>query len=185
MAGLFFVLIPSDWGTLGLVWQGQAGTARVRWVLLPKEEETVEMALRRAYPGAQEGSCPRIARLVEDLTRFLQGEDIVFPLDLLALDRCSPFQQRVLRADHGIPRGRVSTYGRLARYLGSPGAARAVGGALAGNPFPLLIPCHRVARADGDLGGFGGGREMKRALLQMEGLQVTATGRVVVNSFYY
>jgi len=185
MAALFYVLLPSAFGTVGLLWQGQAEEARIRRVLLPKEHGAVEAALRQSYPDAQARTCPRLTGLARDLTRFLEGQDVVFSLDVLALDGCSPFQQRVLRVEHKIPRGRVSTYGRLARHLGSPGAARAAGRALADNPFPLFVPCHRVIRADGDLGGYQGGREMKRALLQMEGLQVTASGKVVVDSFYY
>jgi len=165
MAALFYVLLPSAFGTVGLLWQGQAEEARIRRVLLPKEHGAVEAALRQSYPDAQARTCPRLTGLARDLTRFLEGQDVVFSLDVL------------LRVEHKIPRGRVSTYGRLARHLGSPGAARAAGRALADNPFPLFVPCHRVIRADGDLGGYQGGREMKRALLQMEGLQVTSRHR--------
>ena len=185
MAGVSYILVPSAFGTIGLLWQGEAGEARIQRVLLPKEKETVEATLGREYPDAQPASCARLDGLAGALIRFLQGQEVELPLDALALDGCTPFRRRVLLADYGIPRGRVSTYGRLARYLGSPRAGRAVGGALADNPFPLFVPCHRVIRADGDLGGFGGGREMKRALLQMEGLRVTAAGKVVVDSFYY
>ncbi|MFH1910729.1 MAG: MGMT family protein, partial [Pseudomonadota bacterium] len=78
-----------------------------------------------------------------------------------------------------IPRGRVMTYGGLAAKLGLPGGARAVGNALAGNPFPLVIPCHRVVRSGGDLGGFGGGTDMKKALLMLEGVVFDRQGRVL------
>ncbi len=90
------------------------------------------------------------------------GEPVRFTLGLLDLGQCPPFQRRVLLAEYGIPRGRVSTYGRLAAGLGAPGAARAVGTALARNPFPIIIPCHRTVRADGDPGGFRGGAPPKR-----------------------
>ena len=95
------------------------------------------------------------------------------------LDSCPPFQQAVLRATARIPRGQVRTYGQLAAQLGKPGAARAVGNALAANPFPLVIPCHRVVRAGGRLGGFGGGSALKRALLAREGVAIGETGRVL------
>ncbi len=105
-------------------------------------------------------------------------------LGLLALDRCSAFQQRVLRTEYGIPRGRVRTYGRIARHIGVPNGARAVGNALAQNPFPLVIPCHRAVRSNGELGGFRGGLEMKAALLRLEGVEVSS-GEVVAEQFYY
>jgi methylated-DNA-[protein]-cysteine S-methyltransferase len=70
------------------------------------------------------------------------------------------------------------TYGRLADLLGHSGAARTVGTALARNPFPLVIPCHRVVRSDGELGDFGGGTGMKQALLEMEGVEFAADGKV-------
>ena len=91
----------------------------------------------------------------------------------------------MLLAEYGIPRGWVSTYGRIATHLGVPGGARAVGNALGSNPFPIVIPCHRAVRADGRLGGFRGGVEMKRALLTMEGVEVSQAGKVLTDRFYY
>jgi methylated-DNA-[protein]-cysteine S-methyltransferase len=88
-------------------------------------------------------------------------------------------------AEREIPRGWVSTYGRIATHLGVPGGARAVGGALARNPFPIIIPCHRAIRSDGSLGGFQGGPDMKRALLEFEGVGFSSTGRVAAERFYY
>jgi methylated-DNA-[protein]-cysteine S-methyltransferase len=84
----------------------------------------------------------------------------------------------VLLAEYRIPRGRVSTYGAVAKHIGVPRGARAVGNALARNPFPIVIPCHRAIRADGSLGGYRGGLVMKRALLELEGVRVTAEGQV-------
>lgn len=81
----------------------------------------------------------------------------------------TPFQQAVWRALLEIPRGETRSYAWVARRVGRPGAARAVGQAVGANPLPLLVPCHRVVASDGGLGGFGGGLEMKRALLRWEG----------------
>jgi methylated-DNA-[protein]-cysteine S-methyltransferase len=92
------------------------------------------------------------------------------PLNMPCLDHCSKFQQKVLRAASAIPRGKVSTYQRLAKQIGNSKAARSVGRALANNPFPIMIPCHRVIRSDGSLGGYQGGLKMKRALLKKEGV---------------
>jgi len=96
------------------------------------------------------------------------------PVDLA---RVGPFEREVLEALRRIPAGQVRTYREIARGLGEPGAARAVGTACARNPLPLLIPCHRVVRSDGGLGGYSlrGGPDLKRRLLQAEG----AIGTVV------
>jgi methylated-DNA-[protein]-cysteine S-methyltransferase len=104
---------------------------------------------------------------------------------LIALEDCSVFQRRVLLAEYAIPRGWVSTYGRIAAALGRPGGARAVGRALATNPFPLVIPCHRAVRAGGDLGGYQGGVAMKRALLTFEGVEFTEGGKVRLERVHY
>jgi methylated-DNA-[protein]-cysteine S-methyltransferase len=80
--------------------------------------------------------------------------------------------------EYSIPRGKISTYARIAAALGMPRGARAVGYSLANNPFPLVIPCHRAVRSDGTLGGFQGGLSMKRALLECEGIPFTVSGRV-------
>ncbi|MBI4729383.1 MAG: methylated-DNA--[protein]-cysteine S-methyltransferase [Acidobacteria bacterium] len=88
------------------------------------------------------------------------------------------FSRRVLQATCRIPRGETRTYGEIARAAGRPAAARAAGGALARNPVPLIVPCHRVVRADGSLGGYGGprGTETKRRLLESEGATARGPG---------
>ena len=84
----------------------------------------------------------------------------------------TPFATAVLRATAAIPAGQVRTYGQIAQAIGRPGAARAVGAALARNPVPVRIPCHRVIRADGQLGDYSGegGAAGKAALLAAEGV---------------
>jgi O-6-methylguanine DNA methyltransferase len=83
------------------------------------------------------------------------------------------FQQSVLRKTREIPRGQVRPYGWVAREIGHPAAVRAVGTALANNPIPYFIPCHRVVRTDGEIGNYGGGGpEAKKSILTMEGVQL-------------
>jgi methylated-DNA-[protein]-cysteine S-methyltransferase len=83
------------------------------------------------------------------------------------------FSRKVLQETVKIPPGKIRTYGEIAARIGCPGAGRAVGNALAKNPFPLWVPCHRVIRSDGSLGGFGGGStggiKLKKRLLELEG----------------
>ena len=125
---------------------------------------------------------PSTCGLVDDLAgriaAFLDGADVRFSLEHVRLDLCPPFQRKVLLAEYGIPRGRVSTYRRIAAHLGVARGARAVGNALATNPFPIVIPCHRAIRSDGTLGGYQGGLAMKRVLLEQEGVDIDERGRV-------
>lgn len=84
--------------------------------------------------------------------------------------RATPFEKRVWRVLLTIPRGEVRTYAWVAREAGSPRATRAVGNALNKNPFAPAVPCHRVIRKDGSLGGYARGTKMKRSLLKREGV---------------
>jgi methylated-DNA-[protein]-cysteine S-methyltransferase len=107
------------------------------------------------------------------IEEYFRGERERFdcPVDL---SRLTGFHRQVLQAAARIPRGSVTTYGSLARALGKPRAARAVGRALAANPVPLVIPCHRVIASDGSLGGYSarGGVQTKLQLLRFEGAPV-------------
>ncbi len=173
----------TPFGPIAVVWSVRAGAPGIDRILIPGPDRPVEATLRTEYPDAASGSCREIDALAARLEASLDGADVRFPMDALRLDPCPAFQREVLRAGHAIPRGRVSTYGLLASRLGRPGAARAVGTALAANPFPIAIPCHRVIRSDGRLGGFGGGLEMKRALLKREGVEFRDADRVADRGF--
>lgn len=107
-----------------------------------------------------------LERVVERLLNGQEGTNrIGFPLDLSA---GTAFQQRIWRQLLEISSGEVVTYQGLAKAVGNPMAARAVGNACGRNPMPLLIPCHRVVRTNGDLGGFSAGLDWKMRLLQVE-----------------
>ena len=110
-----------------------------------------------------------------DLRRYFSGETVSFSEYPLDLSRQAPFHRRALLAARRIPRGEVRTYAWVAARAGSPRAARAVGQAMSRNTIPLIIPCHRVIASDGGLGGFGGGLELKRALLLLEGAPRSVT----------
>jgi methylated-DNA-[protein]-cysteine S-methyltransferase len=173
-----YLVIPSAFGDLGLVWGSIDGRTKVVRVMLPARRRGVVRRIREVFPEAVEASTPAIDRVADGITRFLGGEPVTFRLSTAAIELCPPFQQRVLEAEHGIPRGSVSTYGRIARHLGAPRAARAVGQGLARNPTPIIVPCHRAIRSDGGLGGYRGGARMKRALLELEGIEFTRAGKV-------
>ena len=105
--------------------------------------------------------------LPERIRHYLSGEPISFP-DKFNLSWASPFQKRVWEVAQSIPYGEVRTYAWVASELGMSKAARAVGQALARNPLPIIIPCHRLICSDGSLGGFSGGKGWKRRLRRIE-----------------
>ena len=157
--------IETVFGEITAVWRDTAGI-KIQRIILPH----LKHMLVEDFPDAQRGENPVISNLFNDIADFLDGKDVSFDLELVDFGLCSDFQHKVLLAEYGIPRGRVSTYNRIAKHIGSPKASRAVGNALARNPFPLIIPCHRAVRSDGSLGGYQGGIEMKKRLLKMEGV---------------
>jgi methylated-DNA-[protein]-cysteine S-methyltransferase len=161
-------------GRCAIAWSARG----VRAVALPG---AVPARLRRRAPGACAGPPPAaIAAVVAGLRALLRGEagDLgAAPLDLGGV---APFRRRVYAAARAIPRGATATYGELAARIGAPGEARAVGEALARNPVPLLVPCHRVTAAGGKLGGFSGpgGAATKLRLLRIEGAHGSAQGEL-------
>jgi len=181
----YHCFIETRFGPVAVLWSIRHGQPLIRRVILSRPEWTAREAVAVRFPDAVSSSVREVGAVTEGIAAFLEGGDILFSLAVARLDLCSPFQQRVLRAEHGIPRGSVSTYGRIARHLGTGLAARAVGMALARNPFPIIVPCHRAIRSDGTLGGFQGGTAMKRALLEMEGVGFDGTGRVKAGLSFY
>jgi methylated-DNA-[protein]-cysteine S-methyltransferase len=165
-------IIPSRFGDLTLIWRDTEHGPTVVEIVLP-----LKSAAARDRAGMRQAH-PALDRLGQSIERYLDGEDVELPTDLLDSSLCSGFQWTVLMAERTIPRGSVASYSGLAAHVGHPRAARAVGTALARNPFPIVVPCHRTVRADGSLGGFGGGLDMKRALLDMEGVGFDHRGRV-------
>lgn len=171
-------LIPSRFGEIGLVRRADGGRSPVCRILLPKADRAMAGIIRGLYPAAVPGGENRDA-LCEQISDFLAGGAVDFGLERLDFGGLKGFAKRVLLADGGIPRGRVMSYGSLAASVGVSGGARAVGNVMAGNPFPLVIPCHRVVASGGALGGFGGGLELKKGLLGLEGVAFDVRGRVL------
>jgi methylated-DNA-[protein]-cysteine S-methyltransferase len=112
----------------------------------------------------------KLEEATQQVEEYLSGERGAFelPVDISSM---TPFQQTVLDEVAKVPRGEVVTYGELAKRIGKPRAARAVGQALGSNPVPIVVPCHRVIASDGSLGGYSGRRgvETKATLLTLEG----------------
>ena len=179
------IVKTTPFGPVGIIWTAANRRPRVIRIHLSRPGSRADDKMAALYPGSRKATCPEIDGLAAAIGGFLRGEDIVFPLDLVDLTLCGEFQQRVLRAEHRIPRGRVSTYRLIATHLGKDKAARAVGSALAGNPFPIIVPCHRAIRSDRRLGGYQGGLAMKKCLLEREGIRFDGAGRVICEQYYY
>ncbi len=170
---------------MAIVWSLFNDLPKIVRVLLSTPEVSAKTRVSRLYPDSEASSCAEINAVARDIGAFLEGEDVRFSLDVVDLSSCSLFQQSVLRAEHRIPRGKVSTYHLIAFHLGKGNGARAVGNALANNPFPIVVPCHRAIRSDRSLGGFQAGLDMKRALLRNEGIDFDSSGRVLIGRFHY
>jgi methylated-DNA-[protein]-cysteine S-methyltransferase len=139
-------------------------------ISFPTETEGVvldELA-RRLSPRVLKA--PRkVAAVAKELDQYFAGRRKVFevPLDWSLV---GPYARKVLKATARIPFGKVSTYREVAGKAGNPAASRAAGNALGSNPIPVVVPCHRVLRTGGGLGGYGGGLDVKEHLLRLEGV---------------
>ena len=179
------IIKPTPFGTICIIWSASNKIPRIVRVLLSKPGLTAEGQASKLYPGSRISSCAEIDAVAAAIKAHLEGEDVLFSLDIVDFTLCSTFQQTVLRATYSIPRGSVSTYGLIAAHVGIPDGARAVGNVMACNPFPLMVPCHRVIRSDRHIGGYGGGIEVKRALLEREGVKFNRTGMVICKRLHY
>jgi methylated-DNA-[protein]-cysteine S-methyltransferase len=168
-SALGYALFPTVLGVCGVAWSQEA----IVGVQLPETDARAARArLARRHPQAGDLTPPPVVRgAIDGVTRLLAGE----PLDLLdvVLDygAASDLHLRIYGVVRAIPPGRTLTYGEVARAVGEPRAAQAVGQAMGRNPCPIIMPCHRVLGADGKLGGFTapGGVNTKLRLLEIEG----------------
>ena len=129
--------------------------------MFPKKGKAVE-----PEPGWQPSERGAVGTALRQLREYFAGRRIDFDVPLLS--EGTPFQRAVWQQLRGIPYAETISYGELARRVGNPKAARAVGSANGANPLPIVIPCHRVIAGDGTLGGFGGGLPTKQTLLDLE-----------------
>ncbi len=180
---LYYRVIPSALGDIGIIWV-KRNKPFIIHIILPEKEVGTLALIDERYPDASEDSHIKIDEMCDTMVRYLDGEPVRFSLPLLDMDRCYDFQKRVLLKTAEIPRGRVITYGGLAEKIDAPCASRAVGTALARNPFPLILSCHRVVKASGYPGQFGGGAEMKKGLLEMEGVLFDSRSRIERRFFW-
>jgi methylated-DNA-[protein]-cysteine S-methyltransferase len=175
-----YCLFETAIGTCGIAWRETAGTGSppiVTHFQLPETSAQQTESRIARNSGSSQTSIPpaQIAALIEKVRLHLQGNVQDFRDVPVDLDSVPPFFRRVYEVAVEIPAGQTRTYGEIAKALGQPSAAQEVGQALARNPVPLIVPCHRVLAADGKLGGFSapGGLATKTKLLSLEGAPVT------------
>lgn len=158
-------------GVVTVLWTDKG----IREIRLPgssrQDASDSELSKKDTIPGPIQRAISRVVQHIEGKSQHFDE----VPLDLSA---CPAFHRRVYRELRKIPSGKTVTYGELAKRVGSPGAARAVGQAMAANPIPIIIPCHRVLRADGSVGNYSAlkGTESKVMLLESEGIRFKKAG---------
>lgn len=166
-----FALFETAIGCCGIVWSARG----IAGVQLPEKSPyaTHNRVLRR-FPSAREAVPPAdVQRAIDGICRLLRGEPVEFERVALDSDGVPEFNRRVYEVARGIRPGATLTYGEIAERLGDRNLARDVAQALSQNPFPIIVPCHRVLAAGGKMGGFSapGGVRTKLRLLSLEGAQ--------------
>jgi len=160
---LYYFIFNTPAGHAGIL----GSTAGLLCVTLPRHSASEIYRLLGISLKQAEVSSHRFQYLAERLRAYYAGHKVDFP-DALDLSTATPFQREVWEATRLIPYGETRSYKWVAEQIAKPKAVRAVGQALGKNPLPVIVPCHRVLASNGGLGGFGGGLDMKRFLLQME-----------------
>ena len=178
------MIVSSRLGKVGIVWIQKERTTSVVRVLQPHKDHSLAEFIHGHFPGATERSDQALQQLSEHIKVYMQGRVVEFSLDCLDMEQCYEFQRRVLRTLYKVPRGKVISYGQLAERISAPRGARAVGTALARNPFPIILPCHRVVKSTGHLGRFGGGVELKKAYLEIEGIRIDEKEKILPDYFW-
>jgi len=159
-----YVVFDTVWGAFGFVEHDR----RLIATYLPRSRRETVRAIRTSWPQAVEAP-DVLPRFRQAVVGYFEGKRVRFPIGI-DLGGMPPFYRSVLEACRRIPYGQTASYADLARAAGNPNAVRAVGGAMARNPLPLVVPCHRVLSADGSIGGFSssGGVDEKARLLRLE-----------------
>jgi methylated-DNA-[protein]-cysteine S-methyltransferase len=168
-----YLIFETAGGFCGIAWNNVGIT---RFQLPTRSAEAAERTLLRRVPDAERGApTPEVVEAVAAVKRSFEGEETDFSGFKLDLGEQDPFFKRIYAAARRVGWGHTTTYGSLAKELGAgPEAARDVGQAMAKNPVALIIPCHRVLAAGGNLGGFSapGGSAAKIRMLELEGVHV-------------
>jgi len=168
-----FVLVETGRGVFGFVLRESKLVA----TYLPQSRRAIVALIRTEFSEAVEDDA-LLPGFQRDVVAYYGGKRVRFSVPV-ELSHLPPYRRMVLEACRKVPYGTTASYADLARATNNPGAARAVGSAMANNPLPLVIPCHRILCSDGSLGGFSSplGLEQKRVMLRLEGVEIEGLRR--------
>lgn len=163
---LYYHICPTALGYAAILFQTRPFL--VKRILLPHSHKSALTRKIQRIGPAKPGRRVAVLDMCRDMKAYFEGTPTGAPWKFLDLGGLTPLQRSVLGAVASVPHGQVRSYGEIAAQIGRPRACRFVGTTLARNPFPIFIPCHRIVRADGSLGGFGGGTKLKKRMLLLE-----------------
>ena len=162
----FYILFPTPLGNAAVIYTDKPFL--ILNVLLPQKHKKELVKTIEKYWKGKAKAHPESLKIIGTIEKYFKGAAIKPPWEWMDMAGLTPLQQLVLRATTDIPYGSVRSYKQIAEAIHRPRAYRFVGSTLAKNPFPILIPCHRVIRSDSSLGQFGGGTDLKRKLIDLE-----------------
>jgi len=167
---------------MAIVWVKNRESMNILRIFLSKNRDSVCKNIKKLFPRAKQRQDKKISFIAKKIRFYSKGKHTHFNSALLKKSTPPGFQLVVYRAISQIPYGRVITYKNLARIIGTK-SFRAVGNALAKNPFPIIIPCHRVVSSNRRIGGFQSGENLKKDLLRLEGITFDRKGRILEKFF--
>ncbi len=172
------IISSSPIGEIAIIWRKKP-KFQIEEIIISNPNQTASEIVKEKYESEEElhlnKKSKQLNQVLNEINKYFQEKDYKFSLSYLNMDKLKPFQRKVLEAEFKTEKGTVNTYKDIAIEVGSPRAYRAVGTALAKNPFPIIIPCHRTVKADRTIGGFSGfagGLESKKILLELDGLMI-------------
>ena len=165
-------------GEITIIWRKKP-KFQIEEIIISNPNKTSSQIAREKYEIdgelAVNKKSKQLNKVLREINNYFNEKDYKFSLEYLNLDKLKPFQREVLEAEFNTKKGTVNTYKDIAKAIDRPKAYRAVGSALAKNPFPIIIPCHRTVKWDRTIGGFSGfagGLESKKTLLELDGLMI-------------
>jgi methylated-DNA-[protein]-cysteine S-methyltransferase len=163
---VYYHLCPTAFGYTAILFQTEPFL--VKGVFLPQPKKRTLLERMKKSGPVKPGHTQAVLDICEEIRTYFEGSPVKTPWELLDLSGLTPLQRAVLKAVATVRYGEVRSYGQIAAQVGRLQACRFVGTTLSRNPFPILIPCHRIVRADGSPGGFSGGTDLKRRMLLLE-----------------
>jgi methylated-DNA-[protein]-cysteine S-methyltransferase len=163
---LDYCICTTTFGHAGILFQ--TNPFLLKGVFLPRTRKSDLVKQMKANGPAKPARNKKAHIICKEIQAYFARHPVKTPWQLLDLNGLTPLQRATLKAVAAVPYGEVRSYSEIAAQVGRPQACRFVGTTLSRNPFPIFIPCHRIVRADGSLGGFSGGTDLKQRMLLLE-----------------